>query len=54
VGDFLNDIPMLKLTGHSACVANAHPEVKMAVDCVSHLSNNQEGVLDILKQFGLV
>lgn len=54
VGDFLNDIPMLKLTGHSACVANAHPEVKMAVDCVSHLSNNQEGVLDILKQLGLV
>ena len=54
VGDFLNDMPMLKLTGHSACVANAHPEVKTAVDYVSHLSNDQEGVFDILKQFGLV
>jgi HAD superfamily hydrolase (TIGR01484 family) len=50
VGDSLNDIPMLKIAGFSACPNNAVAEVKRIVDFVAP-SDSTRGLLEILDKF---
>jgi hydroxymethylpyrimidine pyrophosphatase-like HAD family hydrolase len=50
VGDSLNDIPMLKIAGFSACPNNAMDEVKRIVDFVAP-SDSTRGLLEILDKF---
>jgi Cof subfamily protein (haloacid dehalogenase superfamily) len=49
-GDMPNDLPMLAWAGRSVAVANAHPEVLVAVDEVT-ASNDDEGVALVLERW---
>lgn len=49
IGDSLNDLDMLAWAGHSACVANAHPEVAAVVQEVAERSF-AEGVKEIVEK----
>lgn len=55
IGDYLNDVPMLRWAGHSAAVANAVPEAKTAADVIV-ASHEQCGVAEyvamLLKNVG--
>ncbi|MEM4408395.1 MAG: Cof-type HAD-IIB family hydrolase [Candidatus Caldarchaeum sp.] len=50
IGDYYNDLPMLRWAGHSAAVANAPPEVQAEVDLVvpHHEEGGVAGYVDIL------
>lgn len=50
IGDSLNDVPMLKTGGYSACPQNATRQVKEMVDFVAR-SESTLGVLEILDHF---
>jgi 5-amino-6-(5-phospho-D-ribitylamino)uracil phosphatase len=50
IGDSLNDVPMLEISGYSACPGNAILQVKGMVDFVAH-SESTLGVLEILDHF---
>ncbi len=52
-GDSENDIAMLRYAGKGVAMANALPSVKEAADYIT-LSNSEEGVLHVLKEFGIV
>jgi len=52
LGDALNDLEMLREAGHSAAVANAHPDVKAVADWVAP-SNDAQGVLAALRHWDL-
>ncbi|PJJ56303.1 hypothetical protein CLV56_0509 [Mumia flava] len=52
VGDMPNDLPMLRWSGRSFAVANAHPDVRAAVHEVV-AANEQDGVADILDRIAL-
>ncbi len=47
-GDMPNDLPMLAWAGRSIAVANAHPDVRAAVDTVT-ASNEADGVAVVLE-----
>jgi len=49
IGDSLNDLDMLAWAGHSACVANAHPQVAAVVQQVAERSF-AEGVREIVEK----
>ena len=48
-GDMPNDLPMLRIAGHSVAVANAHADVLAIVDEVT-LSNADDGVAVVLER----
>jgi hypothetical protein len=48
IGDSWNDIPMLRAAGHSACPANAVPDVRELVDYVSPYDATR-GITDIIR-----
>ena len=48
-GDYLNDMEMLKASGHSYAMENAHPTVKQTAR-FSAPSNKESGVLTVIKQ----
>jgi Cof subfamily protein (haloacid dehalogenase superfamily) len=52
IGDYHNDIPMLKWAGHSAAVANAPDDVKRAAKCVvpGHEEGGVASYVDLLLQ----
>jgi len=50
IGDSLNDVSMLQISGYSACPANATLQVKEMVHFVAH-SESTRGVLEILDHF---
>ncbi len=49
-GDMPNDLPMLAWAGHSVGMANAHPEVRAAVDEVTG-TNDEDGVAQVLERW---
>jgi Cof subfamily protein (haloacid dehalogenase superfamily) len=49
IGDMPNDLPMLAWAGHSVAVANAHPDVRAAVDEIT-ASNEEDGVALVLER----
>lgn len=48
-GDYLNDMEMLKASGHSYAMENAHPKVKQAARFLAP-SNKEAGVFTVIKQ----
>ena len=51
IGDYLNDLPMFAEAGIKAVVANAHIDAIEAADYVSPLSNDRDGVGEIVEKF---
>ena len=50
-GDGLNDIEMLKKCGVGVAMKNALPEVKEQADYITSETNNQNGVVEFLKEY---
>lgn len=50
MGDDLPDLPILRISGISACPANAVPEVKAAADYISPVYGGQGAVRDVIEQ----
>ena len=50
IGDNDNDIPMLKVSGYSACPSNAIEKVKEIVDYVCISDNNHNAIKEILEK----
>lgn len=50
-GDGLNDIEMLKKCGVGVAMKNALPEVKEQADYITFRSNNENGVIEFLKEY---
>ncbi|NVJ56560.1 MAG: HAD family hydrolase [Vibrionaceae bacterium] len=48
-GDYLNDLEMLKTSGHSYAMDNAHPKVKQVARFTAP-SNKEAGVFTVIKQ----
>ncbi|NIY82874.1 Cof-type HAD-IIB family hydrolase [Vibrio hepatarius] len=48
-GDYLNDLEMLKASGHSYAMENAHPKVKQVARFTAP-SNKEAGVFTVIKQ----
>ena len=50
-GDGLNDIEMLKKCGIGVAMKNALPEVKEQADYITSKTNNENGVVEFLKEY---
>ena len=50
-GDGLNDIDMLKKCGVGVAMKNALPEVKEQADYITSRNNNENGVIEFLKEY---
>ena len=50
-GDGLNDVDMLKKCGVGVAMKNALPEVKEQADYITSRTNNENGVVEFLKEF---
>ncbi len=53
-GDYLNDLEMVQNTENSYAMKNAHPEIIKASRFVTKLDNNQNGVLETIRELGLI
>lgn len=53
-GDYLNDLEMMQNASHSYAMKNAHPEIISASKYVTRYDNNENGVLETIKELGLV
>lgn len=51
IGDYYNDLEMLKAAGHPTVVANAPDDLKQIVEYVSPLDNNHAAVSQIIKHY---
>ncbi|MDO4593777.1 MAG: HAD family hydrolase [Tissierellia bacterium] len=51
VGDNFNDLSMLKASGISIAVNNAHPDIKKACDYVTDATNNENAIAEIVEKF---
>lgn len=52
-GDYLNDLEMVQNNENSYAMKNAHPEIIKASKFVTKLDNNENGVLETIKELGL-
>ncbi len=50
-GDGLNDVEMLKKCGIGVAMKNALPEVKEQADYITSRTNNENGVIEFLKEY---
>lgn len=50
-GDGLNDVAMLKKCGVGVAMKNALPEVKEQADYITSRTNNENGVIEFLKEY---
>lgn len=50
-GDGLNDVDMLKKCGVGVAMKNALPEVKEQADYITSRTNNENGVIEFLKEY---
>lgn len=50
IGDDMNDIDMLKHSGLGVAMKNSDYEVKQSADIVTKMTNNQDGVSEILRK----
>jgi Cof subfamily protein (haloacid dehalogenase superfamily) len=53
-GDYLNDLEMVQNSENSYAMKNAHPEIIKASKFVTKYDNNENGVLETIKELGLV
>lgn len=53
-GDGLNDVDMLKKCGVGVAMKNALPEVKEQADYITSRTNNENGVVEFLKEYLVV
>ena len=53
IGDYVNDLPMFQEAGVRAAVANSHEDVIKNADYVSPLSNDLDGVGEIIEEIVL-
>ncbi|GAB3511501.1 HAD family hydrolase [Emticicia fontis] len=53
-GDYLNDMEMMSAGKYSYAMKNAHPKIIEAANYITKLSNNENGVLETIKEFNLV
>ncbi len=53
-GDYLNDIEMMTAGRYSYAMKNAHPKILEVANFVTKYSNNENGVLETIKEMGLV
>lgn len=53
-GDYLNDLEMMQNASHSYAMKNAHPEIISASRYITKYDNNENGVLETIKELGLV
>lgn len=53
-GDYLNDMEMMTAGKYSYAMKNAHPRILEAANYVTRLTNNENGVLETIKELGLV
>lgn len=53
-GDYLNDMEMMSAGKYSYAMKNAHPRIIEAASYITKLTNNENGVLETIKELGLV
>jgi len=53
-GDYMNDFEMMEFSENSYAMANAHPEILGVSRFRTRLGNNENGVIETLKDLGLV
>ncbi|HSP40471.1 MAG TPA: HAD family hydrolase [Gillisia sp.] len=53
-GDYLNDLEMIQNSENSYAMKNAHPEIIKAGRFVTKFNNNENGVLETIRELGLV
>ncbi|WP_259014867.1 HAD family hydrolase [Emticicia fluvialis] len=53
-GDYLNDMEMMTAGKYSYAMKNAHPKILEAAGFVTRHTNNENGVLQTIKEMGLV
>lgn len=53
-GDYLNDLEMMTAGKYSYAMKNAHPRILEVANYVTRLTNNENGVLETIKELGLV
>lgn len=53
-GDYMNDFEMMQYSENSYAMVNAHPEILAISKFVTKLDNNHSGVIETLKELGLV
>lgn len=51
IGDYLNDLDMIKACGLGCCPSNANEEVKKAADYVCKNDNNHDAIAEIINKF---
>ena len=49
-GDYLNDMSLFEAAGESYAMANSHPELKKAAKYVTRYTNDENGVMEALKE----
>lgn len=49
-GDFMNDLEMMKVAGHSFAMKNAHPGILEAACYITEKDNNHNGVVDTVER----
>lgn len=53
-GDYLNDMEMMSAGKYSYAMKNAHPRILEAAAYVTQYTNNENGVLQTIKAFGII
>jgi len=49
-GDYLNDLEMMQVAGHSYAMKNAHPDILEASRYVTDFDNDENGVVEIIRK----
>ena len=49
-GDYLNDVSLFEAAGESYAMANAHPELKQISKHITRYTNDENGVMEALKE----
>ena len=49
-GDYLNDVSLFEAAGEAVAMANAHPELKRLSDYITRYTNDENGVMEALKE----
>ncbi|MDR1000901.1 MAG: Cof-type HAD-IIB family hydrolase [Clostridiales bacterium] len=51
MGDYSNDVTMLKMAGIGVAVANANPDAKAVADYITKASNDENAILEVIHRF---
>lgn len=50
-GDYMNDIEMMEIAGHSFAMKNSHPDLFETADTITEHDNNNDGVIVAIKEY---